>query len=175
VGALKNQSDLMPKNAKVVELISPLPFEECCRQLLSAMDRPFSLFPTHRVAGRLIGHKLRAKKSMRAKSAAWTKLVAELIEHEGGTLIVCRVTPTIFLQLMIIVWTGLGVLFGMWELGWLPVKPPIRRDAPIVMLLLPLVFFGFALVHFGAARLVGRKHGPFFIDFMCQTLKAKRV
>jgi hypothetical protein len=165
-------------DAKVVELLSPLPIEECHLLLEAAMDTlwPWDYFGSRLVAGRISGSKLFARKQVGYKNLFQTRLSADTLEQDGRTLIRCRFSLHPFTRTFQVLWFA-GVLLicgpifvmSLLTLAEAPSRGPAGKWEGVFV---PIGMFVFSVGNYWFGRYLARNERQFLIAFVCDTLAA---
>jgi hypothetical protein len=157
---------------KPVELVSPLPLEECCRRLRAGMDETMLgvqlAFP---VVGRIKEGKAAGTRRLscswspeiymrRQRNSFKTLLSADLIDQSGQTRIVCRFSMHPFVMLFTAFW------FGIVLLSIVGLSSSSVLVGPVVM-----IAFAFGLLRFG--RYQSRDDREALLAFVRERLKAE--
>ena len=160
-----------------MELLSPLPLQECLERLKAAIDSPPALFGRWPVVGRVRGSALHARRRVRYANHFQTRLSAELEEQDGGTLIRCRFSIHPAVAVFTALWFGAAILIGgMIFFGSLAVLADASDGAgsgtwfglgiPVMLLA-----FGAGVVALG--RYLARGERDVLLAFLRETLRAQ--
>ena len=170
--------------AKVVELVSPIPIDECCRFLRAEMDGPLDIFGTRPVIGRIRGTKFRVRKRIwrwytffYTTPLAHTRLTADMTGRAGLTHISCRLSMHLLAKTFMAIWIGGFVLFGG---GFLVVflarlvfgPPQASADIWFVTVLFPIGALVLTVTVVATLQHLALVERQFLLDFVRDTLKA---
>jgi hypothetical protein len=153
-----------------VELVSPLPREECVRRLRDLVDGSFTLFGARPLVGRVEEASFNFRKRIGYRNAFQTVTRGTLEQESGQTRLRCRFGLPPFVTGFLIFWCGLVTLFGGAGAVSAIVRPlsgaqPISfRDA-----LLMLLFAAFLVT---VGRLFARNEQGEILRILTKTLDA---
>jgi hypothetical protein len=164
-----------------VELVSPLPPEECAARLREATDNEglLSWFRSRPVIGRVSGRSVRLRKRIGYGNSFQAILVGRLEERDGGTVFRGKAGVSTFVTIFMAAWfCGVGLLGGAMSviaigemLGVKFGERPMERSLalPLVAVIAPLMLtFGVGLVRFG--RWLARDEERFLVAFVADTI-----
>jgi hypothetical protein len=159
-----------------IELLSPLPEDECRRRLSEAIDRPMTWFGKRPVIGRVDGLVLRASKRVPYRNSFQTELTAAFTQRDAGTRISCRFAMNQFVVVLML--SVLGVVSLVFLLT-LPsviqglLAPETGDAASLPVSAIPAVML-VAICGISAIGLaLAADERRFLIDFLCRTVDAR--
>ncbi len=169
-------SEKASADAKAVELVSPLPIEECRLLLQAAMDAPWEVVGSGLVAGRISGSKLYMRKQSWYKNPFQTRLVADMHEQAGRTFIRCRFSLHPFVKVFWVLWFAVVLLVGgpifvisLLALTAVPARVP---EGAWEGILVPVGMLVFGVGNSWLGRYLARNERGFLIAFVRNTVAA---
>jgi hypothetical protein len=145
-----------------VELLSPLPLNECASQLRAAVSPFNSLLVAGPVFGEVTGTRLRARKHVVRRAQFQAHLVADLVDNGGQTSIRCRFTIRWWELCVFPVWIALVVFL------WF--RSPDNEAA----LVLPIMLMG-GLSVFCLMLYLASEERRFLLAFLKNVVGAREV
>jgi hypothetical protein len=149
----------------VIDLISPLPREECLSRLIAAViDRTT-------VTGSISKTSFRLRKRIYYRNSFQASLSGQLIDEGRGTRLHCKVGLHPFVTAFLFVWIG-GVTIGCGAMivallsGSIPAQQSMAAAVPFLMLA-----GGIALLKVG--QFAARDEANFLVDYLRKTLEAR--
>ena len=152
----------------VIDLISPLPREECVQRLRMNTG---SAWDGATVIGSVGENSFRLRKKIFYRNSFQASLSGKFVDDQQGTRLHCRVGLHPFVTAFLIVWIG-GVLIGCVAMiaslvsGAIPANRWPQAAIPFLMLA-----GGVALLKVG--QFLSRDEADFLVDFLRRTLDAR--
>ena len=161
---------------RAIELVSPLPPEECEARLREATDRDglLSWFGSRPVLGRVSGRSVRLRKRIGYRNSFQTFLTGSLEERDGSTVFRGQAGVHPLVTGFMAVWFGLLILLGgaafVAGVGGL-----LGGRGHVLGVIVPAVglAFGVGLVWFG--RWLARNEESFLVAFVAEVIAARRA
>jgi hypothetical protein len=161
---------------ETIELISPLPQEECIARLRQAVGSEWSLSGGAPAIGRVGDASFRIRKRLPAAvhNSFQTRLRGTLSPAGTGTHLHCHLGMHPLIGIFMPLWFCLVLAFAA---GWIVIG--VERGATGMQfwagLIIPvfMLVFGVGLIAFG--RFLARNERPFLLDFLRQTVDAQPI
>jgi hypothetical protein len=156
-----------------VELLSPLPYDECMRRIREEVDRwPFGARP---MVGSLREGRIRVRQRIGYRNSFQTALTATFTAEGRNTRIRCRFGMHPFVTIFMIYWLSMVAWFGLHALSTTGVAPinPAQNGAAAIFALMPLLMFCFGLGLMGFGRYLARDEQAFLTDLLITKLDAR--
>jgi len=159
-----------------VDLISPLPPQECRRRLDGAIGMPVPALGNRAVRERIVSDSFRLRQRIGYRNSFQTQVIGHLQAEENGTRISCRFGVARGVLAFFAVWIGLVLVVG--GAGFLIAAKALlagSAGAPSAAAGIPLIMLVFGIVLFAFGRWLARNEQNFLTDFLCVTLQAEVV
>ncbi len=152
----------------VLDLISPLPREECVRRLSSKVG---TAWDGSTVIGSVGETSFRLRKRIFYRNSFQASLSGKLIDDSGQTRLHCRVGLHPFVTVFLTIWIGIVLVGCIWMIaslvsGAIPANRWPQAAIPFLMLA-----GGVALLKVG--QFLSRDEADFLVDFLRKTLNAR--
>jgi hypothetical protein len=176
-GAAAGRGSLLQRlTGAPIDLLSPLPQDECCRRLSEAIDKPMTWFGKRPVIGRVDGLVLRASKRVPYRNSFQTELTAAFTRHDAGTRISCRFAMNQFVVVLMLSVLGVVSLVFLLTLpsvilGLLALEPGNEVQLPVLAIPAAMLVAICGIAAIGLTLAADERR--FLIDFLCRTVDAR--
>jgi hypothetical protein len=152
----------------VIDLMSPLPREECVQRLRSKTG---SAWDGSTVIGSVGETSFRLRKRIFYRNSFQASLSGKLIDDNGQTQVHCRVGLHPFVTAFLTVWIGIVLIGCIWMIVSLVSGAIPGNRWPQAMIPFLMLAGGVALLKVG--QFLSRDEADFLVDFVRRTLEAR--
>ena len=157
----------------IIELVSPLPLDECESRLREAADREglLSWFGSKPIVGRVSARYIRLRQRIGYRNSFQTFLIGSLEDCDGGTLFRGRAGMHPLVKGFMAVWFSGVVLFG--GIAFVTsIQGMLAGGGQPIGAIIPAAMLAFGVVLVGVGRWLARDEERFLVSFLAGVIGA---